>query len=321
MPLPSASQTIADGAQQVDVAVVGAGFAGLYLLHPPAPGGLHGAWRWKRPTMSAAPGTGTAIPVHAATSRQPTTASPSIPSWRRRGNGRRSTPRSPRSCAIWASSPTATTCGATSASPRGSRRRRWDEATERWLLATSAGASVSCRCYIMASGCLSEPKPPEIDGVARLRGRRFTSPVAGRMTGVDFTGKRVAVIGTGSSGIQAIPLIAEQAAHLTVFQRTPNFAFPGAQRPAACRARRSAGARPRRLSGAGAAVADRRAAGARHRVQLAVERGRTSPALRAGAGGGRPRRHAVAAVGRPGRRPRGQCARGRSPARIRSVRS
>ena len=51
------------------------------------------------------------------------------------------------------------------------------------------------------------------------------------MTGVELAGKRVAVIGTGSSGIQAIPLIAEQAAHLTVFQRTPNFAFPAHNGP------------------------------------------------------------------------------------------
>ena len=58
--------------------------------------------------------------------------------------------------------------------------------------------------------------------------------------GVDFTGKRVGIIGTGSSGVQAIPLIAEQAEHLTVFQRTADFSVPGAQRPArpgACSAR------------------------------------------------------------------------------------
>ena len=77
----------------------------------------------------------------------------------------------------------------------------------------------------MATGCLSAPKPPEIDGVKDFKGEVYFT---GRWPhdGVDLAGKRVAVIGTGSSGIQSIPLIAEQAAHLTVFQRTPNFALP-----------------------------------------------------------------------------------------------
>ena len=58
-----------------------------------------------------------------------------------------------------------------------------------------------------------------------------TTPVTGRHEGVDFTGMRVGIIGTGSSGIQSIPIIAEQAAHLTVFQRTPNFSLPAGNRP------------------------------------------------------------------------------------------
>src|SRR5260370_17306077 len=68
-------------------------------------------------------------------------------------------------------------------------------------------------------------KPPEIDGVKDFKGEVYFT---GRWPHeeVKLAGKRVAVIGTGSSGIQSIPLIAEQAAHLTVFQRTPNFALP-----------------------------------------------------------------------------------------------
>ena len=101
----------------------------------------------------------------------------------------------------------------------------WDRDAERWLLTTDNGATISCRYYIMATGCLSAPKPPEIDGVKDFKGEVYFT---GRWPhdDVKLAGKRVAVIGTGSSAIQSIPLIAEQAAHLTVFQRTPNFALP-----------------------------------------------------------------------------------------------
>jgi cation diffusion facilitator CzcD-associated flavoprotein CzcO len=82
----------------------------------------------------------------------------------------------------------------------------------------------------MATGCLSTPKPPEIDGVKDFKGAIYFT---GRWPhdGVNLAGKRVAVIGTGSSGIQSIPLIAEQAAHLTVFQRTASFALPAHNGP------------------------------------------------------------------------------------------
>ena len=107
----------------------------------------------------------------------------------------------------------------------------WDDAGRRWRLHTDRGDQISCRFYVMASGCLSLPKTPDIPGADRFQGEVY-------FTGkwpheeVDFTGKRVAVIGTGSSGIQAIPLIAAQAARLTVFQRTPNFSTPAHNGPA-----------------------------------------------------------------------------------------
>src|SRR6202030_1910374 len=106
----------------------------------------------------------------------------------------------------------------------------WDEAAERWLLTSNSGATVSCRYYHMATGCLSSPKPPEIDGVSDSKGEVYFT---GRWPHeeVKFARSRVAVIGAGSSGIQAIPLIAEQAAHLPVFQRTPNFALPAHNGP------------------------------------------------------------------------------------------
>ena len=107
----------------------------------------------------------------------------------------------------------------------------WSESDRRWRLKTDRGDEVSCRFYVMASGCLSIPKTPDIEGADRFGGEvYFTS--SWPHEGVDFAGKRVAVIGTGSSGIQSIPLIAAQAAHLTVFQRTANFSIPAHNGPA-----------------------------------------------------------------------------------------
>ncbi|HEU5085200.1 MAG TPA: alpha/beta hydrolase fold domain-containing protein [Acidimicrobiales bacterium] len=107
---------------------------------------------------------------------------------------------------------------------------RWDEGANRWRIRTEAGDELVCRHYVMATGCLSMPKTPDVEGAHRFRGEvYFTSRWPHE--GVDFTGKRVAVIGTGSSGIQSIPLIAEQASQLTVFQRTPNFSVPAHNGP------------------------------------------------------------------------------------------
>src|SRR5262245_23394407 len=106
----------------------------------------------------------------------------------------------------------------------------WDGEAACWHIRTDRGDELRPRFCIMATGCLSHPKTPDLNGVDRFRGDTyFTSrwPHAG----VDFTGKRVAVIGTGSSGIQSIPLIAAQAAELTVFQRTPNFTRPAYNGP------------------------------------------------------------------------------------------
>jgi cation diffusion facilitator CzcD-associated flavoprotein CzcO/acetyl esterase/lipase len=110
-------------------------------------------------------------------------------------------------------------------------RATWDDTARLWRLKTSTGTETTCRFYIMASGCLSLPKRPDIEGVDRFTGEVY-------FTGkwphepVDFTGKRVAVIGTGSSAIQSIPLIAQQAAALTVFQRTAAYSVPAFNGPA-----------------------------------------------------------------------------------------
>ena len=101
----------------------------------------------------------------------------------------------------------------------------FDAAAGLWRIATDRGGAVAARFCVMATGCLSASKLPEIPGVAAFRGATYHTGHWPHHP-VDFTGKRVAVIGTGSSAIQAIPVIAEQAAQVTVFQRTPNFSIP-----------------------------------------------------------------------------------------------
>ena len=93
--------------------------------------------------------------------------------------------------------------------------------------ATDDGAEVSARFCIMATGCLSSTNMPALPGLDTFAGPMLHTGNWPHER-VDFTGKRVAVIGTGSSGIQAIPLIAEQAAHLFVFQRTAELLGAGA---------------------------------------------------------------------------------------------
>jgi cation diffusion facilitator CzcD-associated flavoprotein CzcO len=106
----------------------------------------------------------------------------------------------------------------------------YDEQTGRWLVTTDDGATVSCTYFITAVGCLSAAQVPDVPGLQSFAGQWHHT---GRWPheGVDFAGKRVGVVGTGSTGIQAIPVIAESAAHLTVFQRTPNFSVPARNAP------------------------------------------------------------------------------------------
>ena len=216
--------------QQVDVAVVGAGFAGLYLLYRLRKAGLKtvaleeagdvgGTWYWNR-----YPGARCDI----QTIDYSYTFDPDLErvwTWSEK----------------YATQPEILRYLGFVADRYDLRREirfgtkvttaRWDEAAECWQLTTDNGANVSCRHYIMATGCLSTPKPPEIDGVKDFKGEVYFT---GRWPHdeVKLAGKRVAVIGTGSSGIQSIPFFAEQAAQVTVFQRTPNFALPAHNGPA-----------------------------------------------------------------------------------------
>ncbi|MEA2179288.1 MAG: hypothetical protein QOG77_2585 [Solirubrobacteraceae bacterium] len=106
----------------------------------------------------------------------------------------------------------------------------WDDAAARWTIGTEAGETFSAQWCVMATGCLSSSQKPQIPGLERFEGE-WHHTARWPQEGVDFTGKRVGVVGTGSTGIQLIPEVARDAAHTYVFQRTPNFSVPNANRP------------------------------------------------------------------------------------------
>ena len=106
----------------------------------------------------------------------------------------------------------------------------FDPATDCWTVKTDTGDVVSARFCVMASGNLSTPRVPDFKGLQSFQGKWYHSGLWPH-EGVDFSGQRVAVIGTGSSGVQMIPLIAAQADQLTVFQRTANFSLPARNAP------------------------------------------------------------------------------------------
>ena len=214
---------------EVDVVVVGAGFAGLYLLHQlrqrgfstrvlEAADDVGGTWYWNR-----YPGARCDIPTtdytfsfdpeleRAWTWSEKYATQPEILRYAQfvadRYDLRRDISLTTRVVAA-----------------------RWDAGTSRWQLRTDTGEDIRCQHYVMATGCLSLPKTPDIAGADRFKGEVYHTSHWPH-EGVDFTGKRVAVIGTGSSGIQAIPIIARQAKQLTVFQRTPNFSIPAGNGP------------------------------------------------------------------------------------------
>ncbi|MDA0369432.1 MAG: NAD(P)/FAD-dependent oxidoreductase [Proteobacteria bacterium] len=101
----------------------------------------------------------------------------------------------------------------------------FNEATNRWTVVTDPEEQFTAKYCIMATGCLSTPNLPQFDGLESYEGDWHHTGYWPK-EGVDFSGKRVGIVGTGSSAIQSIPMIAAQADHLTVFQRTPNFSIP-----------------------------------------------------------------------------------------------
>ncbi len=105
----------------------------------------------------------------------------------------------------------------------------YDDSAGRWTVRLADGRTASCRVLMTAMGPLHQPNIPVIPGADSFAGPKFHS--AQWDHGVDLTGKRVAVIGTGASSIQLVPQIAEQAGQVTVFQRTPPWVMPKPDRP------------------------------------------------------------------------------------------
>ena len=106
----------------------------------------------------------------------------------------------------------------------------FDEDAARWTIRTNAHTAIDAKFCIMATGCLSSVNKPKFKGLDSFRGEIFHTG-SWPHERVDFTGKRVGIIGTGSSAIQAIPIIAQEVRHLFVFQRTPNYAVPARNAP------------------------------------------------------------------------------------------
>lgn len=106
----------------------------------------------------------------------------------------------------------------------------FDDGLDEWRLLTDTGEQVQAKFCIMATGCLSSAQMPELKGISDFAGDIYHTGSWPHHP-VDFSGKRVGILGTGSSGIQLIPKVAEQAGSVFVFQRTPAYTVPAANRP------------------------------------------------------------------------------------------
>jgi len=110
------------------------------------------------------------------------------------------------------------------------REARWSGDDQRWHLQTDRGDRIACRFLVMCTGNLSEPKPVPFQGLERFRGE-WVQTNRWPQRKVDWNNKRVAIVGTGSSGVQAVPVVAETAEQLYVFQRTPHYGVPARNGP------------------------------------------------------------------------------------------
>jgi len=104
------------------------------------------------------------------------------------------------------------------------------EASGLWLVKTADGSEHTCKYLISAMGMISEPVVPDFDGLGSFQGPCFHS-ARWPQEGLDYAGKRVGIIGCGATGVQMLPVLAETAGSVTIFQRTPNFVMPAVQKP------------------------------------------------------------------------------------------
>jgi len=227
--MPHSAPNRTETARRVDVVIVGAGFAGMYMLHRmrrlglsarvfEAASGVGGTWYWNR-----YPGARCDV----ESMQYSYSFSPELQQeW--------------QWSELFASQPEILRYANHVADRLDLKRdiqfdtrvtdARFDEATHRWEIATDRGDRVSAQYCVMATGCLSTARMPDFPGLASFKGKTYHT---GHWPheGVDLSGQRVGVIGTGSSAIQAIPVMAEQAGELVVFQRTPNYSIPSRNGP------------------------------------------------------------------------------------------
>lgn len=99
-----------------------------------------------------------------------------------------------------------------------------------WLVTAADGSEFTCKYFISAMGMISQPYTPKIKGIDSFKGPCFHSS-RWPQEGLDYAGKRIGIIGSGATTVQLLPVLAETAANVTVFQRTPNFVMPAVQKP------------------------------------------------------------------------------------------
>jgi cyclohexanone monooxygenase len=224
----SSSSTSRERVRPIDVLVVGAGFAGLYMLHKlrslgfqaqvlEAGSGVGGTWYWNR-----YPGARCDI-ESLLYSYSFSDAIEKKWTWSER--------YAPQAEILRYLEFVADELKLKDGIRLNSRVRAADYSSEtnRWTLTLEDGSTYSAPYCVMATGCLSIRNLPKFEGLERYKGKTYHTGDWPH-EGVDFAGTRVAVIGTGSSGIQSIPVIAQQAASVTVFQRTANFSVPARNR-------------------------------------------------------------------------------------------
>ncbi len=228
-PRKALSRENAGAARRVDVLIVGAGFAGIYMLHRArghglaarvfeAGAGVGGTWYWNRYP-------GARCDVESMEySYQFDAALQQAWHWSERFAPQPEILRYANHVAdrfeLRADIQFNTRVVAAS----------FDETAKRWTVGTDDGAETSAQFLVMATGCLSSPNRPNIPGLDRFEGAVYHTGEWPHEK-VDFTGKRVGVIGTGSSAVQSIPIIAEEAKALFVFQRTATYSVPAHNAP------------------------------------------------------------------------------------------